>query len=606
MDPSYVAAALSALLSGRKRGLGRAVLLTGPWGCGKTFLWSEVTPKLGRPTVYVSAFGAESAAQFKSRLVTQALLSGAADTASKVPRLTDLADKLAQAVPRLASKARSLAKGSVDALVGTLLHRLEVDPLEVAGLLPEETVICVDDLERAAPSFSIESLLGIVNGLTEQRRFDVLLICNEDQIGSVGSGRRDAYRMYKEKTVHTQITLRANVAELYERIVGLAVVDIARREQIKGMKDVIVDTFNRSSTENLRALARVFSAIELYLGAAGIIEEARVRLLCALAIEETEGRQHPAEFYRFNDVAIRVASRMASKEPTEQDQKRMDFVERYFGEIEYSFDAGIFDLVRNGYLSAEAIRSGRLESPAKLSQLNAALKSASQGSWVAMHDAEVKCLIGDLCSGLDTDPDCDARRLLEGLAWARHLAETLGDEIPGNVGIRVAERLMAMAERGDDSVDQTWEMYLDFLQSYVETEKEEYKRVAEGHAHRRARELIDVRLVTPDDSLAKLVANSGGDALRFLLGEMSPERMLRVRKSHPEAFRLLAHVTLKRMGEMRAIWPEVNERYEQVLMELERIAADDREERMDRWRARQLLPRGYKTNQVPAEGSGAP
>src|SRR5690242_19195574 len=68
---------LLTLLSRDQRKVGRAILITGPWGCGKTFFWrNEAVPQLQeRQSVYVTAFGAEGAAAFKSRLLTKFLFA---------------------------------------------------------------------------------------------------------------------------------------------------------------------------------------------------------------------------------------------------------------------------------------------------------------------------------------------------------------------------------------------------------------------------------------------------------------------------------------------------------------------------------------------------
>ena len=48
---------------------GKTLLLTGPWGCGKTYLWHQHIHKRlqARSPVYVSLFGATSAAEVQRR-----------------------------------------------------------------------------------------------------------------------------------------------------------------------------------------------------------------------------------------------------------------------------------------------------------------------------------------------------------------------------------------------------------------------------------------------------------------------------------------------------------------------------------------------------------
>lgn len=55
---------------------GTVMVLSGPWGCGKTYLWvHDLLPKLsGHKAVTISLFGLESIATLKTQLMNQCLL----------------------------------------------------------------------------------------------------------------------------------------------------------------------------------------------------------------------------------------------------------------------------------------------------------------------------------------------------------------------------------------------------------------------------------------------------------------------------------------------------------------------------------------------------
>lgn len=588
MDPAYVADTLRALLVGQRRGIGRALLLGGPWGCGKTFLWREmVAPELKRPILYVSAFGSESSTQLRTRIISQAILSGVYTAAAGLPGIARIGDKL----KKLAPKGRGAMRSSVDAFVGTVLHRVELDPMELTTLLNPNTVICIDDIERVAPSFSIESLVGTVNVLSEHRGFDVLLICNEDQIGLGDDARDSTYRRYREKLIHAEVVLRANVPELYERILTNTVNEEESRTRIRDAKSTIVGVFRSAQLENLRALARVFSALDLYLRVAGEMSEQSVRFLAALAVEAAEGRRRTAGFYQFNDVALRISKDLSKKDVSSETRDRLEFLSRYFGEEQnYVFERPVYDLVANGFVTASAIQEARPVPPPELSPLAAALRRASQGQWTSMEDAGVSELVSELCDSLLSDPFADAATLLGGLAWARLLGAVLEIQLPQELGARVVRRLVERANRGDEALDE-WSIHDESLRGHVENERQAYSDAHAAAARNRARQKIEQMLERLESAeLAREIYNTGGDSLRLLLAELTAPRLLSRRARSSKDFSLLAHTAVKKMLEYRGIWPELRKNLVEIRAELLRIQADPSESKMDKWRARQTVP----------------
>lgn len=84
MNATDAAASMDHLLRTGKQSSGRAILLNGNWGSGKTFLWkSIVAPKLKRQCLYVSAFGAENPAALKTRLLSEFLVALPLEPASR-------------------------------------------------------------------------------------------------------------------------------------------------------------------------------------------------------------------------------------------------------------------------------------------------------------------------------------------------------------------------------------------------------------------------------------------------------------------------------------------------------------------------------------------
>ena len=190
MNADRAAETLRYLLTGGNRPSGRAVLLTGGWGSGKTFLWNNmVVPTLDRPSLYVSAFGAESPAAFKTRLLSGIVHGAVSRTGvDKSRKVREVGDKIKQSMGRSGTGIMSI----LSSVGNSLLKRVDVDPLQLFEFLDAQTVICIDDIERISPQFATQDLLAMSNFLTEHRRFDVVLVSNEEQIGNGDTRVRDA------------------------------------------------------------------------------------------------------------------------------------------------------------------------------------------------------------------------------------------------------------------------------------------------------------------------------------------------------------------------------------------------------------------------------
>lgn len=601
MNASHVKDSLVALLGGEKPDAGRTVLVTGPWGCGKTFLWQRsVAPILRRSQIYVSAFGAEGLEQLKTRLVTQALMNGAG-AAGKALRFP--------ALPRKGSDAgRKQGEGLVRATVTTsvkhLLSNVQLDPVELTGLLDPATIICIDDIERSAPSLSMESLLGLANLLSEHKKFDVVLICNEDKIPEGDESRQAAYRRHKEKTVTHQIALRTAVSDAFDQVLADTVKRPASKDRAMAGRPLIVETFERSKSQNLRQLARVFSNLDLYVNASGEgIDDGRLRLLCAMTLSQAHEPLQSADFYRFNNMSVRLSLNLDRKAPPTVASRQVAFLESYYGEFDYVFDQAVYDLVCNGFVTPESIKDAAPKVPPS-TPLGAALKRASGHAWMYMDDVGVKRVLDELCSALVADSSAPASALLEGLALARLLAETVGANLPPHLTPAVTERLRVLGLGGDSSLNPSWHIYASTLAERVSEERDLFAESAEEGARLAARRLVEERVARGElHELARVVDQTHGDGLRHLILELLPERMLAKRKSHAEGFLFLTHAVIERIPLVLHTWPDLAPSFDAFVNRLREIENDEAEDRMDRWRAREVLSRVRRA--TPSTSSAA-
>lgn len=148
----------------------RAVMLTAPWGSGKTYyIKNELVPSLKRDgigTILVSLYGIESLAELSKNLYIEAR----AKWINKKSEKREI--------------GKIIAKTIVKNVVGHYGIDLSVDEKDMQKLYASvnlsKRLIILDDLERCR--IDIVDVLGFVNDLCEQDGAKVLLVANEKAI----------------------------------------------------------------------------------------------------------------------------------------------------------------------------------------------------------------------------------------------------------------------------------------------------------------------------------------------------------------------------------------------------------------------------------------
>src|ERR1035441_8402278 len=184
------------------------IALTGGWGEGKTFFWTEkVVPNhAASRSGYVSVFGAESLAVIRERValassrLTEFMESGV------VPEwLQKLSGPVATGVRRAANFWGSKI-GVSDSIA--------VELLQSFGLKPG-SIICVDDVERLSPAIGFENFLGYISELRDKWKLKVVLIFNREPIDADANS---AFHRYQEKVIDRTIPFALD----FEDVVTLA------------------------------------------------------------------------------------------------------------------------------------------------------------------------------------------------------------------------------------------------------------------------------------------------------------------------------------------------------------------------------------------------
>ena len=160
-----------------------AVLISGAWGSGKTYLYENVLKgeidnvEYGsndrKTNVYISLYGISSVEQLSKELVTNYLF--------KV-KLREDEDK--QKVYGKLSKAMGIISKMISFSVNGLSFNLGDGINEIKTIIEfKDMVICLDDFERC--SIPVNELFGMINNLVEHCNCKVIILADEDNIGKM-------------------------------------------------------------------------------------------------------------------------------------------------------------------------------------------------------------------------------------------------------------------------------------------------------------------------------------------------------------------------------------------------------------------------------------
>ena len=201
-----------------------ALMVSGEWGCGKTYhIEKVIIPTLrqeGWNPVKVSLFGIESVNEMPLRIADNYKRpeNNEVDGTKKEKKkswLSSLGKEKA---------GKALAKGAQFASkISWLGNFVDVETLvnNNSGLLyklipTEKTVIILDDIERVIDIIDVHTLLGAINELVEQRGYKVVVIANNSYMQQ----KSEAKLVFKEKVIEKTLVYEQDVVSIFKELCG--------------------------------------------------------------------------------------------------------------------------------------------------------------------------------------------------------------------------------------------------------------------------------------------------------------------------------------------------------------------------------------------------
>ncbi len=300
-----------------------AVLINGPWGCGKTYFWKNMVglelerlldSKHIERVLYVSLYGMSDVKDIDRSLFAQSY-----------PGINK----------KWVGKMSRFVSGAIEALGYVDLAKVDLGSLVKVN----NSVVCFDDLERSNLPF--KEVLGYINTFVEHEGAKVVILCNEKALDEEDV---PLYRKMKEKVVGNSLDYKPD----YKSVLSTLTDEYKDQKEFHDFliknTDLIFHLFKNSETDNLRSLRRAITTLNMVFKTLyeGGIDPSQLAKQLIYAVGPTAfelyGRAadpeklkaiHAMDYMSLAGIAMMGLKRDEAAEKTYEEQ----FNDRYFNEL---------------------------------------------------------------------------------------------------------------------------------------------------------------------------------------------------------------------------------------------------------------------------------
>lgn len=231
-----------------------ALMLTGEWGCGKTYLLNNsLTHELEDTCVLlrVSLFGMESIEEVKKE-VKQCWLRSAVGLNTPTSGLGEMFHKLSETAKTVADKGTEYLPEPWKTILSSVLSSDVIDLVKISPMIRNKKVILIfDDLERT--NISTADLLGCINDYCENLHIHTIVVANEAKIES-SANDKIKYNEIKEKIIQRTIRHIPEYSSVVSNVINNMVHENDTASQkyksfLTSNKESIIDIFSGASID---------------------------------------------------------------------------------------------------------------------------------------------------------------------------------------------------------------------------------------------------------------------------------------------------------------------------------------------------------------------
>lgn len=233
-----------------------ALMLTGEWGCGKTYLLNNILTEALKGThiiLRVSLFGIESIEEVRKE-VKRCWLYAFAESKEPISGMAEKAKKVGGVIKTVAEKGSELLPDSIKTIANGVLSLNAIDFVKIESEMGEKKVVLIfDDLERA--NISTSDLLGCINDYCENLHINTIVVANEEKIKSTGNDKIK-YDEIKEKIIQRTVRYSPDFSSVISNVVDAMVCGAESgsetyKEFLRNNEDAISAIFSGSSIEGI-------------------------------------------------------------------------------------------------------------------------------------------------------------------------------------------------------------------------------------------------------------------------------------------------------------------------------------------------------------------
>lgn len=231
-----------------------ALMLTGEWGCGKTYLLNNVLTENLKDThviLRISLFGIETIEEIRKE-VKKCWLYAFAELKEPISGMSEKVKYIGGVVKTIATKFGEELPDSIKTVANSILSLDAIDFIKIGSQMEEKKVVLIfDDLERA--NISTSDLMGCINDYCENLHINTIVVANEEKIKSSKNDKIE-YDEIKEKIIQRTIYYSPNYSDVINSVID---------NMVCRSNDSVSEQYKSLLTSNKETISAIFSGTSI-------------------------------------------------------------------------------------------------------------------------------------------------------------------------------------------------------------------------------------------------------------------------------------------------------------------------------------------------------